>query len=258
MNAFHAIVLSIIEGITEFLPISSTGHLILANSLLHIPDTDFVKTFDIWIQLGAILAVALLYAKKLLVDKSVLIRVGAAFLPTAVIGFALYKIIKHYLLGNPWIVVITLALGGLILVAVELVHKENESAKQTIGEMSLRQAVIVGLAQSLSVVPGVSRAAATIVGGQLTGLSRRAAVEFSFLLAIPTMIAASGLDLVKSNAFSFSPTQLSFLTIGFVGSCVTALFVVKLFLQFIQKNTFIPFGIYRILIAFLFIFFVLR
>lgn len=249
MTIIHAIILSIIEGVSEFLPISSTGHLILATTLLHIPESEFVKSFEIFIQLGAILAVVVLYAKSVIVNKKILIRVGAAFIPTAIVGFVLYKFIKHYLLGNPWIVVLSLLIGGILLIAIELLYKEKKDAVNDIENMSLKNAFIIGIAQSLSIIPGVSRAAATIIGGQFTGLTRRKAVEFSFLLAIPTMAAATGLDLVKSNAWSFTTAEVYLLLCGFITSFIAALVVIRFFLQFIQKHTFIPFGVYRILIA---------
>ena len=193
MTILHAIILSIIEGITEFLPISSTGHMVLASTLLKIQETEFVKSFEIIIQLGAILAVLLLYWKKLLTNKDTFIRVAIAFVPTGIVGLVLYKYIKDVLLGNPWIVVIALAIGGVLLILIEKFHKEKS------GKISLFDAFLIGCAQSLSVIPGVSRAAATIAGALLLGIPRESAVEFSFLLAIPTMAAATGLDLLKSG-----------------------------------------------------------
>jgi undecaprenyl-diphosphatase len=258
MSILHICILSIIEGITEFLPISSTGHMILASSLLHIQETEFVKSFEIIIQLGAIMAIVVLYAKKIILNKQIYLHIGAAFLPTAIIGYILYKIIKRYLLGNPWVVVISLFLGGVVLILIELIHKKNEPIYNSIEQLSLPKSLLIGIYQSLSVIPGVSRAAATIIGGQFSGLSRQAAVEFSFLLAIPTMTAATGLDLIKTNAFSYSLLQWQQLGLGCLISFVTALVVVKLFLTFIQKHTFLPFGIYRIAIAIIFTIITLR
>jgi undecaprenyl-diphosphatase len=255
MTILHTIILSIIEGITEFLPISSTGHMILASTLLKIQETDFVKSFEIIIQLGAILAVLVLYWKKLLLNKKTLTNVIIAFLPTAFVGLVLYKFIKNMLLGNPWIVVWSLGIGGVLLILLELFHKETTTVEQT--DMTPSQAFIIGCAQSLSIIPGVSRAAATIAGAMLTGMKRAEAVEFSFLLAIPTMAAATGLDFVKS-ATHFTGSQYEILGLGFIVAFLTALVVVKWFIGFIKKYTFIPFGIYRILIAFAFVLFVLR
>ncbi len=247
MTIFHAIVLSIIEGITEFLPVSSTGHLILASQLLRLSQTAFVKSFELFIQLGAIAAVAFLYAKRLLIDKKMLVHVLTAFIPTAIIGFVAYPFIKDLLLGNSSVVVISLLLGGIVLIILETTMLRQTKTSM----LTTQHAVIIGLMQTLSFIPGVSRAAATIVAGMLVGLPRTAAVEFSFLLAIPTMAAATGYDLVKSG-FSFSPNEWNLLLIGFVGAFLTAAITVKLFVQFVSHNTFIPFGIYRIVLALVF------
>jgi undecaprenyl-diphosphatase len=258
MTLFHVIILAIIEGISEFLPISSTGHLILASHLLHVQQSEFLKSFEIIIQLGAIFAILILYFRTILIDKKTLKNIIAAFLPTAGIGFALYKFIKQYLLSNPWVVVIMLFLGGIALIVIEYIFKKTEIKKGTISEISMRNATLIGVAQSLSILPGVSRAAATIVGGQLVGLSRSAAVEFSFLLAIPTMAAATGLDLIKSNISTFTSSEWGLLLTGCFISFVTALIVVKFFLRYIQHHTFIPFGIYRIVVSILFYLIVIR
>lgn len=248
MNVLSAIILSIIEGITEFLPISSTGHMILVSTLLNVQETDFVKSFEIIIQLGAILAVVVLYWKKLWFNT---VRVFIAFIPTAIVGFLLYTFIKDSLLGNPWIVVWSLGLGGILLIFLEKFHTEKQK------NMSVFDAFIIGCAQSFSIIPGVSRAAATIAGALLLGVRRETAVEFSFLLAIPTMAAATGLDLVK-NGRNFTGGQYELLAIGFIGAFITALATVKWFIGFVKTHTFIPFAIYRILAAVAFYFFVLR
>lgn len=257
MNILHAIILSIVEGITEFLPISSTGHMVLASTLLHLQETDFVKSFEIIIQLGAILAVLLLYWKRLLTDKDTFVRVAIAFVPTGIVGLVLYKFIKDVLLGNPWIVVWSLGIGGILLILVEKLHREQEDHTDEIKNMTFMQAFLIGCAQSLSIIPGVSRAAATIVGAMLTGMKREPAVEFSFLLAIPTMAAATGLDLIKSG-HHFTGNQYELLSIGLVGAFITALITVKWFIDFVKTHTFIPFGIYRIVAALAFYLFILR
>lgn len=251
MNVLSAIILSVVEGVTEFLPVSSTGHMILASTLLRIAETDFVKSFEIIIQLGAILAVLVLYWKKLLTDKETFIRVTIAFVPTAIVGLVFYRFIKDILLGNPGIVVWSLGIGGLLLILLEKFHTEKQK------NMSLFDAFIVGCAQSLSIIPGVSRAAATIAGALLLGVKRETAVEFSFLLAIPTMAAATGLDLLKSGRH-FTGGQYELLAIGFVGAFITALLTVKWFISFVKTHTFIPFAVYRILAAAAFYLFVLR
>lgn len=254
MTFVDSAVLGIVEGISEFLPISSTGHLILVSHLLHIEQSSFQKSFEIIIQLGAILSVVVLYFKSFF-NIEILKKLIVAFIPTGVIGLLLYKVIKTYLIGNEVVVLWSLLLGGIALVVFELLHKEKEDAIQNISAISYAQAALIGLCQAISVIPGVSRSAASIVGGLLVGLKRSTIVEFSFLLAVPTMLAATGLDLVK-NASSFSVDQAGLLAVGFVASFMVALFSIKFLLQFIQKHTFIPFGIYRIVIALLFFFFI--
>lgn len=256
MNIFQAVILSIVEGITEFLPISSTGHLILTTQLLGITETDFVKSFEIYIQLGAILAVIVLYAQKYFQNIQVWKNVLIAFLPTALIGFIFYKFVKTYLLGNEQVVVLSLLIGGVLLIGLEKIYREKEQAIGKIEDLSLKQSFLIGLAQSVSIVPGVSRSAATILGALFLGAKRGVAVEFSFLLAVPTMLAASGYDLLKSNR-AFSTDEWTLIAVGFIGSFITALIVVRWFIKFVQTNTFIPFGIYRIILALLFLVFLL-
>lgn len=257
MDVVQTLILSVIEGITEFLPVSSTGHLVLTAYILNIPQTGFVKSFEIIIQLGAIGSVIFLYRKTLIKNIEIWKRIIIAFLPTATIGFVLYKIIKHVLIGNEYITLLALFLGGIALIFFELLHKEKTGHKEKIEDLSLNKAFFIGVCQSLSVIPGVSRAAATILGGLSFGLKRKTAVEFSFLLAIPTMLAATVLDLKESN-FSFSTQEWMLLALGFTGSFIVALVVVKWFMQFIQNNSFIPFGIYRIFLSILYFLFVLR
>jgi undecaprenyl-diphosphatase len=248
MNLIHAVILGIVEGITEFLPISSTGHLILASALLGLPGSAFVKSFEISIQLGAILSVVVLYARKLVMDRETMKKIIVAFLPTGIIGFLLYRLIKHYLMGSSLVVIVAMAVGGILLIVIEMRQK---NAPPGVATISYRQAFLIGVAQSLAVVPGVSRSAATILGGLALGVERKAVVEFSFLLAVPTMMAATGLDLLKTGA-SFKFAEIELLAAGFVVSFVVALLSIKFLLRFIQTHTFIPFGIYRIAAAILF------
>lgn len=294
MSILDAIILSIVEGITEFLPISSTGHMILAADLLKIPQTEFLKSFEIIIQFGAILAVVSLYLKVLLTNRVILTKLLVAFIPAGVVGLVLYKFIKSYLLGSTSVVLWSLFIGGVILIAWEkyyqtrlldwprghypfhgvarfrgndngdggndkyISHDQKQILRdRKIEELSYKKAFIIGIFQSLSVIPGVSRAAATIVGAMSVGLSRKAAVEFSFLLAVPTMAGATGLDLVKSS-FNFSKAEWGILGVGFVGAFITALIAVKFFLRFIERHTFVLFGIYRIVLAVLFWMVVIR
>lgn len=257
MNLIHAIILAIVEGLTEFLPVSSTGHLVLASSLMHIQETEFVKSFELFIQVGAILAVVYVYWRKLLDNTKMWKQLIAAFIPTAVIGLLLYKVIKNVLLGNSLITVISLALGGLVIIYLEKKYQESDKHLERIEDLPLKNAVWIGVFQSLSIVPGVSRAAATILSGMYLGLKRKTAVEFSFLLAIPTIVAASGLDLVKTK-FHFSGSEWMLLLVGLVVSFVVALFVIRWLIRFVSRNDFIGFGIYRIVIAVLFWLVVLR
>ena len=248
MDLIHAVFFGIIEGITEFLPISSTGHLMLASRSLGISQTEFVKSFEIAIQSGAILAVVILYWKALSRSIDIWKKIFTAFLPTMIIGALLYKVIKTFLLSNDSVVLWTLFLGGIALILFEIFHGEKQGSSEELASISYPQALIVGFFQSIAVIPGVSRAAATIVGGLAVGLKRKTIVEFSFLLAIPTMCAATALDLVKS-AGSFKTDQFLVLGAGFIVSFLVALLAIKFLLVFIKKHTFIPFGIYRILIA---------
>ncbi len=258
MTILHSIILGIVEGITEFLPISSTGHLILATEMLKIAQSDFVKSFEIIIQLGAILSVVVLYWKSLFNIEN-LKKIIVGFIPTAIIGLALYKIIKTYLLGNQYVVLWALAIGGVVLILFEMWHKEGvvepaQTPAQSPGEtnalaqISYKQSFIVGLCQAVAVIPGVSRSAATIVGGMALGIKRKTIVEFSFLLAVPTMLAASGLDLVK-NAKSFSVDQAGVLVVGFIVSFAVALLSIKVLLRFVRTHNFTSFGVYRIIVA---------
>ena len=252
MSIIDAAVLGIVEGITEFLPISSTGHLILAGELLRIPQTEFLKSFDISIQLGAILAVVALYFRSFF-DVEIVKRLVVAFIPTGSIGFLAYPFVKSVLLGNATVVVLTLALGGAALVVFELFYREGNEIT-SIKAISYKQALFIGIFQALAIIPGVSRSAATIVGGLLTsGMSRKTIVEFSFLLAVPTMAAATGYDILK-NAGSFSGNDFISLAVGFVTSFIVAILAIKFLLSFIRTHSFIAFGVYRIIVACIFFF----
>jgi len=248
MNILQAVILGIVEGITEFLPISSTGHLMLTSRYLGITQTEFVKSFEIAIQSGAILAVAVLYWKTLWKGWEIWKRILAAFFPTALIGTLLYKFIKGYLLGSTSVVLWSLFIGGIFIIIFERIHGEKNDAVGELSSITYRKALLIGLFQSIAVIPGVSRAAATIIGGLLLGLKRKTIVEFSFLLAIPTMGAALALDLVKS-AHAFSNENFLVLAVGFIVSFAVALMAIRFLLVFIKRHTFVPFGIYRMLVA---------
>jgi len=210
--------------------------------------TEFLKTFQIVIQFGAILSVVFLYWKTLLVNFEALKRIILAFLPTAVLGLLFYKIIKQLFMGSNQVVLWSLFIGGICLIVFELIYKEKDGVVEDIATIPYRTALLIGLFQSIAMIPGVSRSAATIVGGLMLGLKRKTIVEFSFLLAIPTMLAATALDLLK-NASAFSSSQINFLSVGFILSFIFALLSVKFLLNFIKHHSFISFGIYRIIIA---------
>lgn len=251
MDIINTIILSAVEGIAEFLPISSTGHLNLTRVLLGIPKSEFFTTFEIFIQLGAILAVVVLYFGKFSKNIEVWKRIIAAFVPTAIIGFALGKFIKHFLVSNEIITLVALFVGGVLLIFLELIYKEKEHHVEQIEKITYKNAAIIGLCQAIAVIPGVSRSAATIVGALFLGTKRKTAVEFSFLLAVPTMLAATVFDLKDAN-FAFTSNELLLMAIGFIGSFVFALLAIKFFLNFIKNHTFIPFGIYRIVLSIIF------
>ena len=249
MGFWDSIILGIVEGITEFLPISSTGHLILASEALGIPHDDFVKSFEIAIQLGAILSVVWLYSAQMLKNRALFLKVCTAFAPTALIGFFAYPYVKGYLLGNSLVVVVSLFLGGIGLILFEKWYEKRPAgAKEGLEGITWKQSVLIGLFQSVAMVPGVSRAAATILGGLAVGIERKAIVEFSFLLAVPTMLAATALDMSKS-AFAFEGSQFVLLAAGFFGSFVVAIAAIKFLLSFIETHSFKPFGWYRMAVA---------
>lgn len=249
MSFLHALALGIVEGLTEFLPVSSTGHLILASRLLGLSQTEFLKTFEIAIQLGAILAVVALYARRVLSAPRQMLAIGVAFLPTAIAGVTLYPFIKRVLFSE-WIVVAALAIGGIGMIFFERWQRNRGSAARS-GTPSLSAAFMIGMWQILSMVPGVSRAAATIYGGLFSGMDRRSSVEFSFLLALPTMAAATGLDLLKSPHV-FTSQEWMALAVGGAVSFVVAMLTMRWLIRFVQAYDFTRFAVYRIAVAILF------
>jgi undecaprenyl-diphosphatase len=255
MTILDAILTAIVEGLTEFLPISSTGHMILLSHLLGNGEDEFTKTFEIFIQLGAILAIVFLYAKRFLFQPGIYIKLFVAFLPSAILGFLFYKIIKTYLF-NHWVVAVSLIVGGIVLIILDKRLHQGEQKEGELADMPLKTALFIGLFQCISMVPGVSRAAATIIGGMVNGLSKKSAAEFSFLLAIPTMAAASGYDLLKFEG-SFTGEQWTMLGIGFVVAFVTAIAAVLWFVKLLERHGFTGFGWYRIAIGVLFLVFAL-
>jgi undecaprenyl-diphosphatase len=251
MSFFQAIILAIIEGLTEFLPVSSTGHMILAQSFMHIPNDEFVKTFEIVIQLGAILAVLVLYIKRFFVSINIYLKLFVAFLPTGVAGVLAYKIIKQYLF-NPFIVSFSLIIGGVVLILLDAWSGRKHTEYKDIEDINYGGALKIGAIQCVSMIPGVSRAAATIFGGIFAGFDRKQAAEFSFLLAIPTMCAASAKDLWESKELITSENML-LLLIGSAVAFIVAAIAVKAFVAFLTRYGFKYFGYYRILLGILFL-----
>ena len=249
MDYLTAIILAVVEGITEFLPVSSTGHTILVAALLNVAQTPFVKSFELSLEFGSILAVVALYWRFFL-KLEVLKRLIVAFIPTGIIGLLIYRFFKDVLFGNEQIVLWALLLGGIFLILFEWRYKQRSDI-DAIGKIPYKHCFLIGLFQSISVIPGVSRSAPTIMGGLALGMKRETIVLFSFLLAVPTMVAASGFDLLNSYS-EFSSAQVNVLLVGFAASFLVALPAIKLFLNFIKKNNFIPFGIYRIILVALF------
>ncbi len=254
MTVFESVILGVIEGLTEFLPVSSTGHLILASHLLGIKQTEAHKTFEVAIQLGSILAVVFLYREKLFKDVQLWKKLIVAFIPTGILGFLLYKIIKS--LFSPYVVAFMLILGGIVFILIEKFYRRETHTVRSLDDISYIKAFLIGVFQSLAMIPGTSRSGATIIGGLLLGFDRKTAAEFSFLLAVPTMFVATGYDVFK-NYHHFQIENWITLGTGFFTAFVFAVIAIKFFLNFLKKHTFVPFGIYRIILGVLFFLFFL-
>jgi len=252
MNLISALVLGIVEGITEFLPISSTAHLIISSKLLNIPQTEFQKFFEVFIQSGAILAVVFIYWKIILKNKSLLINIILSFIPTAVVGLLLHKVIKGVFFESFTLIAASLLIIGLFFIVFEfLLKKKIVKVDKKIIQMTIVQALIIGLGQSLAVVPGVSRAGAVILTMMILGFNREESALYSFVLAVPTLLAASLLDFIKTDPqLIFTGNNPLFLFIGLITSFFSALIAIKWFVSFLQKNSLSGFGVYRIVLAF--------
>lgn len=261
-------ILGVIEGITEFLPISSTGHMIIADRFIQLSqNAHFVAAFEVIIQFGAVLSIIVLFwgvlwpfgkgkeefNKKIALWSKILI----AFIPAAVLGYKFDSFIEEKLF-NPLTVSVALIFYGIILIIIESFNKKRKTfSVETVLNVSYPFAFLIGIFQCLAMVPGTSRSAATIIGGMLLGLSRTAAAEFSFFLAVPTMLGASGLKIYKSG-LSFSRLEWAVIAFGFVVSFLTALAVVKMFMDYIQKHDFKIFGYYRIVLGIIVLFLLFR
>ena len=256
MSILVALILGVVEGLTEYLPVSSTGHLILTQSLLGIPDSDVMKAFEVAIQPGAILAIFIVYwqliSKTLgtlhtsAISRKLVANILIGFLPAAVIGFAIHKKITEYLFNGP-VVATAFIVGALVILWVET-RKGREARIHHIDEMTAMDALKVGFCQCFGMIPGTSRSGSTIIGGLLVGLSRPVATEFSFFLAIPTLIGASVLEVFKvrhelaANAHEYLPM----FAVGFIVSFLAAWVCVRWLLRYVATHTFIPFAWYRI------------
>lgn len=254
MTLFDSLILGALEGVTEFLPISSTGHLILASELLGLEQTDAHKAFEVSIQLGSILAVLFLYIKDLIRDKTLWIKLAVAFVPTGALGFLFYKHIKA-LFGVETVSIMLIA-GGIVFLILEYLRRGKAiNDGKSLDELTYKEAFAIGCFQSLSMVPGTSRSGSTILGGLFLGLSRKSAAEFSFLLAIPTMIIATAYDLFKHRN-EMVVDDWSMLIVAFVTAFIFALATVKFFVGFVSRHTFVGFAIYRIVVGIIFFYFV--
>jgi undecaprenyl-diphosphatase len=249
---FKAVILGIIEGVTEFLPISSTGHLILANQFISFSE-NFTQKFDVIIQLGAILAVTIIYWKSLLPNKDnplpkftkIWSKIMVAVIPALIFGAIFHDLIEKYLF-NPLTVAISLIFWGAVILVVE--SKEIKIKFDTLSKMNYKSSFIIGLAQCIGMIPGTSRSAMTIIGARLLGASRVTAVEFSFFLAIPTMIAASAFSVYKMG-FDVNKLEIAILVTGFITSFLVAWAAIRFFINFISKKDFKIFGYYRIVLG---------
>lgn len=255
MSILHAILLAIIEGLTEFLPVSSTGHMIIGSSLIGIASDPFTKMFTVAIQFGAILSVIVLYWKRFMPEKQALreslrfyTKLMVAFVPAAVLGFALNDFIDA-MLERVDIVGYALVLGGIFFLFVDkLFHKNEEALDQQLGYLS---ALKIGFFQTIAMIPGVSRSAATIIGGLTQNLNKRTAAEFSFFLAVPTMFAATAYKMLKfyGDGGAFGSNEITLLVIGNVVAFIVAILAIKTFINFLTRHGFKVFGYYRIVIG---------
>ena len=245
MTIFDSIILGIIEGFTEFLPISSTGHLIVASEALGIDQNQVTNAYHVIIQFAAILAVVLNFKEKFHPKKIELWKkLTLAFIPIGVVGFLFASQIKE--LFDVTVVAWMFIIGGIIFLIVERFYTEKEHFIDDVEKVSYPQALWIGIAQIAALIPGTSRAGATIIGAMLVGLNRKASAEFSFLLAFPVMCATTGYDLLKHYK-DFSDANLVVLGVGFITAFIVAYLTIKLFLVFLQRFTFVAFGVYRII-----------
>lgn len=256
MTLFDALLLGIVEGFTEFLPISSTGHLIVVSDLIGIAQSKEHKAFEVIIQLASILAVVLNFKEEFTLKRIDLwSKITLAFIPVGAVGFLFSDIIKS--LFSIQTVAIMFILGGVVFLLVEKFYDESKCTTSDIHRISYKQSFFIGFMQIFALIPGTSRAGATIIGGLLGGLDRKTSAKFSFLLALPVMVAASGYDLYK-HGLDFTPDQTLTLITGFIIAFFVAYLTIKFFLRFLEQFTFTVFGIYRILFGLLLLIFFVK
>jgi len=257
MNILNAFILGVVEGVTEFLPVSSTAHLIAASKFLGIESSQFLKFFEVFIQSGAILAVLLMYSRFFLKDFRLIKNIAVSFIPTSLVGLFLHKIIKEVFFESMFLISGSLFVVGLLFFLVEhLIAKKTIKVNRSIHKMSLTDAFLIGLGQSLAVVPGVSRAGIVILVMMFTGYSRSESALYSFLLAVPTILAASVFDFVKTDPGIIADnSNLSFLMVGFFVSFLFAYISVRWLVNHLRKNSLIGFAWYRILASIALMFF---
>jgi len=247
MNLCHAILLSVMGGVTELLPVSWAGHMIVTSQLLQIPQTDFLKTFEISIQLGCVAALVTSYWRTFLLDWEIDARVLVAFLPTAILGFLFYRVIDKTFLENAWVVVWSWFIGGAFIILLERFYPVKDGIKE-LKKITYAQAFVIGTCQALGIIPGVSRLAASIMGGLILGIDRRTIVDFSLVLAVPTMLTTSILDIIKADA-DISNDQWGLLALGFLTSFIVAWGTIKFLLKYVKCHHFTVFGLYRVVAA---------
>ncbi|MDG0815924.1 undecaprenyl-diphosphate phosphatase [Bdellovibrio svalbardensis] len=247
MSYLHSIILGIIEGITEFLPISSTGHMVIASSIMGINESDFTKAFEVIIQFGAILSVLVLYWRRFLPNWGFYKKLFVAFLPTAIIGFAAKHVVDQ-LLESVQVVAWSLILGGFVLVWSDKIFAHLTAVGRKTSDLTYKDSVKLGLFQSIAMIPGVSRSGATIMGGLFLGMQKKEAAEFSFFLAVPTMAAATLYKLLKIYK-TIQPEQIGILAMGTFVSFVVAMLAIKFFMGIVTKYGFRGFGYYRIVLG---------
>ena len=251
MNIIQSIILGFVEGITEFLPISSTAHLIITSKLLGIPRTEFQKFFEVFIQAGAILAVVIIYFQYLLKHKELFKKLLLSFIPTAVVGFLLYKTIKNVFFETRWLMILAIFIIGFLFLFLEYLIKNKKIVlKKGLQNLNCLETVLIGLGQSLAIIPGVSRAGVVMLTMMVLGYRRDESASYSFLLAVPTIVAASFFDLYKMrNIIASSQNYLMLLIIGLLSSFMVAYLAIKWLVTYLKNNLLTIFGIYRILLA---------